>query len=130
MKTILSWLMGNIWPAVGAAVLVLVLSGAVYVEHERLSAANARLSATETARDQWKANFTAANETAQANAATLQLYQDMTTAAEAKADAARQAQAALQSDYDALKRRIHDAPATDDGPVAPVLRAALGGLRQ
>lgn len=63
---------------------------------------------------------------------------NMATLEQIKADLARQAQVAAKFETLAAKRgaalkatlkRIEDAPATDDGPVAPVLSRELHGLR-
>ena len=65
MSRILEFVTGlNPWLLVGVAVVVAGLSGAVYVEHSRAATAEAALGVAQHDRDQWKANFTTADETA------------------------------------------------------------------
>tara|TARA_R110002072_G_scaffold51245_3_gene137401 strand:- start:28 stop:366 length:339 start_codon:yes stop_codon:yes gene_type:complete len=48
--------------------------------------------------------------------------------AEADVKALQEAMAEQAEDYDALRQRIQRSPASDDGPVAPVLRSTLEAL--
>ena len=72
-------------------------------------------------RDEWKREATA-------TASQLDDAERQRRAAEADIKALQEELAAQAESYDALRQRIRRAPASDDGPVAPVLRSTLEAL--
>jgi hypothetical protein len=72
----------------------------------------------------------AAVASAAANAAAAAYERDENARIRAAAERADAAKATLRRKFDDDRRRIYDAPSTDDGPLAPVLRRQLDGLQQ
>ncbi|GEK71580.1 MULTISPECIES: hypothetical protein [Halomonas] len=124
-RMITGLLPGRVWAFLAAVALVVIVGGWLWLDRVRLAAerdaAQTELAMMIDKRDSWR---------------------DRAHQAEADRDDARQrrreaeaAVAALQdelaadaTDYWQLRERIRQAPAEDDGPVAPVLRQALEDL--
>lgn len=108
----------------------LALTGIVYGYFTlKDRAKDAQLEASVLLAKAWEKEFAGAKATADANVAAV---------ARLKADLARQeaikakelmAERKRAADLKTALKRIQDAPKTDDGPVAPVLRNALDGLQ-
>lgn len=92
--------------ALPAAAVALALAGAAYVAHVRTE-----LDAARRERDEAKAD-------AAGKAAAITALEELSRTRDARIRASRE-----------THRRIQAAPATDDGPVAPVLRDVLEGGR-
>ncbi|MEX0732860.1 MAG: hypothetical protein WD057_18870 [Aquisalimonadaceae bacterium] len=109
----------------GGTIAAALLAGAAWIWHERqsnrLTEAQGELALVTLSRDAWRLSAAHRGER-------LALVI-------AERDASREAVQQLQgrladmdAAYRAQRRAITDAPAADDGPVAPVLRNALEGL--
>lgn len=103
-----------------------ILMGVYYVRvnslEQQAQTAQANQALTEANRDAWKAS-------SEGLAMLLVIQVEERQRAQ---DAARALADLLQKDddtvYTPLRQAIHAAPAADDGPVAPVLRHAIGAL--
>lgn len=92
-------------------------------------AKDARLEAAAITIDVQQAQITAAKNVNDQNVAAIEaIKEDLRRQAKVAADA-KDAERKRTAELNAAKRKIQDAPKTDDGPVAPVLRNALDGLR-
>lgn len=104
-------LLARFWPYIAIAILTLGL----YASVKHSGALSARL-------DQ-------AIEISNANAEIAAKERAEVNRVQSIADTATQALASNQKHYAPIKRSISDAPPSDDGPISPILRRTLDGLR-
>ena len=108
----------------------LALTGIVYgyftLKHR---ATTAQLEAATTLIDVQQAQLTAAKNVNDQNMAAIEAIKADLQRQAGIAAAAQAAERKRTAELNAAKRKIQDAPKTDDGPVAPVLRNALDGLQ-
>lgn len=112
---------------VGASLLVTgVVYGYFTLKHR---ATAAQLEAATTLIDVQQAQLTAAKNVNDQNMAAIEAIKADLQRQAGIAAAAQAAERKRTAELNAAKRKIQDAPKTDDGPVAPVLRNALDGLQ-
>lgn len=108
----------------------LALTGIVYgyftLKHR---ATTAQLEAATTLIDVQQAQLTAAKNVNDQNMAAIEAIKADLQRQAGIAAAAQAAERKRTAELNAAKKRIQNAPITDDGPVAPVLRNALDGIR-
>lgn len=108
----------------------LALTGIVYgyftLKHR---ATTAQLEAATTLIDVQQAQLTAAKNVNDQNMAAIEAIKADLQRQAGIAAAAQAAERKRTAELNAAKKRIQNAPTTDDGPVAPVLRNALDGLQ-
>lgn len=108
----------------------LALTGIVYgyftLKHR---ATTAQLEAATTLIDVQQAQLTAAKNVNDQNMAAIEAIKADLQRQAGIAAAAQAAERKRTVELNAAKKRIQNAPTTDDGPVAPVLRNALDGLQ-
>lgn len=110
------WLLAAALAAAGAGLWIHVKT----IEADRLAAEKALM-----ARD-----LASAVDAAEMNAAAMRRLRAQAARDLAAVTAERDAHAARLARLNLIGRKIDDAPESDDGPVAPVLGAALDGLRR
>lgn len=110
--------------AAAAAVLAAII-GAAYLSYQHTLAQMQALAAANAVQAQQLTQAQAVNQANVAQVAQIKASSAATVAALASETAALAARLHRSA---ALNQEITDAPATDDGPVAPVLRRALDGL--
>lgn len=112
----------------GVGLIIAGLSGAVYFEHLKIAAADAKTTVAERDRDQWKNNFIEADRVAKANAASIDDMKKRLAASSKSADDAKADAAADEAKYALLLTKVKEQHAPTDS--SPFMRAYLDGLCQ